>query len=380
MKYKSEAGIAAILFIIIVFVMGICTDYKLMDFYVNDTPYNEYWNPELGRKNETDYSVVFFGKRFYIDINGGIRRLLGQREMNGVVKLDNGQLTMIIENKLDQDILSQEAENIKELYEFCTQESIPFIYILTPDKICPYDPKLPVGEIDHSNDNIDMFVSELNRLSIPYLDIRNEMYVDGIEHYSFFSKTDHHWNAQGGYYAFLKIKEWMDVNKIEYSASASDESNYTLEKYNNKLLGSWGQRTGRMFTGSDDFYVYYPKFETCVVTDEKAGEYRDVLLDESQLDGKGPGFIYDTFYPNTTDVYNEKTDNDTTVFLIGDSFSRECNPFIILSVRNFIFKKAYSSEEITREELIDLHPDALILMHSPMSNLGSEGSFSFFHI
>lgn len=377
MNKKLEQKIMAVVFLVIIFLFGAVSDYKLMDYYVNDVAYNEYWNPDISRKNETEYSVVFWGKREFIDINGGIRRLLGQRMMNNVCKLDNGQLTEL-RDEIDDDTLKQEAENISGLYEFCQDNEIPFVYIAAPDKISPYDSMLPVGETDSSNENTDRFVSYLDKMGVPNIDLRYEIHRDGIEHYSMFSKTDHHWNAQGGYYAYTKIREWMDKNGILYDERAADCINYDLVKYENKLLGSWGQRTGRLFTGCDDFYVYYPCFDTSVTTEGVTGEYKDVLLDESELEIHGPGFIYDSFYPNMRDVYNNTVDNDTVVMLIGDSFSREVNPFIILSERDFVFRQTTSSALITKDEITETKPDAIILMQSPWNNLGNIDCFSYF--
>ena len=82
MNNKLQYKLIAVLFIIILCLFGISSDYKLIDYYINDTLYNEYWNPSLGRKNEKEYTVVFLGKRFFVDINCAIRNMLKQQEMN----------------------------------------------------------------------------------------------------------------------------------------------------------------------------------------------------------------------------------------------------------------------------------------------------------
>ena len=108
LKYRTEA----VIFLLLIFVFGICSDFKLADYYINNVIYNEYFNPELGRKNETEYSKVFFGKRIFIDVNGGIRSILGQRYMNQVTKLNNGHLIWQMEYISDEE-LEANALNIK---------------------------------------------------------------------------------------------------------------------------------------------------------------------------------------------------------------------------------------------------------------------------
>lgn len=377
MREKLQYKITGIAFIIILCLFAICSNYKLIDYYVNNVPYNEYWNPDLGKRNETDYSIVFLGKRFFIDVNGAIRNLFGQQIMNDVCKLNNGHLTAL-KGPLDVTKLDAEAKNIQNLYRVCEKMGVPFIYIAAPDKISPFDSELPLGEIDYSNSNIDMFLQSLNKYKVPYIDLRQEFYEDGLEQYDYFSKTDHHWNAHGGYYGYSKIREWFDRENIIYDLSASKQRNYNIRSYSEKLLGSWGQRTGKYFAGSDDFYVFEPIFSSSLTIDGGiTGEYKDILLNNNLLKTKTPEFIYDGVYCNMQDVTNNNVLNDTTVLLIGDSFSRVVNPFLILSVKNFMFRSTYQSIDITEEFLLSVKPSVVILLQSPWNNLGSDESYRF---
>lgn len=373
LKYRTEA----VIFLLLIFVFGICSDFKLADYYINNVIYNEYFNPELGRKNETEYSMVFFGKRIFIDVNGGIRSILGQRYMNQVTKLNNGHLIWQMEYISDEE-LEANALNIKMVYEYCQEKGVPFVYIAAPDKISPWDSELPTGVEDYSNSNIDRFLEYIENLSIPFIDIRKELHNDGINQYLMFSRTDHHWNGYCGFYVWSKIRCWMDENGIDYEDTCADESNYTVKVYNNKLLGSYGQRTGKYFTCPDDFVVYYPNYDTSLTVGNITGRYEDILLNMSLLDSKEPEFIYDAFYPNYSPTINNSVNNDTRILIIGDSFSREVNPYFILTCKEYIWSSSYQSELISRNSLDGLAPDAMIIIHSPANNLGMEKSFRYF--
>ncbi|MCI8391799.1 MAG: hypothetical protein HFI35_14280 [Roseburia sp.] len=379
MNNKLQYKLIAVLFIIILCLFGISSDYKLIDYYINDTLYNEYWNPSLGRKNETEYTVVFLGKRFFVDINGAIRNMLKQQEMNEVCKLDNGHLTALISSPINNETLKTEALNVQKLYLCCKEIGVPFIFIATPDKISPYDNKLPQGETDYSNLNTDVFLQELKKQGVPFIDLREEFYKNGLDQYRYFSKTDHHWNAYGGYYGYLEIQRWLDTEGIVYDKIPSDLNNYTINVYPQKLLGSWGQRTGKYFAGLDDFYVFLPKFETSVTIESGTitASYEDVLIDCNLLSAKTPGFIYDGVYCNTRDVTNNMAKNESSVLLIGDSFSRVVNPYIILSIKKFSWRSTYLSADITRNFLESGDFDAIILLQSPWNNLGREASYCF---
>ena len=77
-----QQKILAVLFLVVLIVFAVITDFKYVDYYVNDVTYNEEWIPDLGKKNETEYMTCFFGKDTLIDLNGGVQRLLGTPEMN----------------------------------------------------------------------------------------------------------------------------------------------------------------------------------------------------------------------------------------------------------------------------------------------------------
>lgn len=373
---KRQNVILALLFILVISFLGFISDYKLLDYYINDIQYNEYWNPSLGRKNETEYSTVFFGKRTFVDLNGAIRHVLGQHEMNNVCRLNNNQLTALAP-EIPSELLKENAENICKLYTYCEKQNIKFIYVSAPDKISPIDPELPIGEIDYSNSNIDCFLEYLNEFGVPFIDLRKCYINDGIDHYTQFSKTDHHWNGFAGYYAFTKIYEWMYQNGIILDSTAFDEKNYNIIQYENKLLGSWGQRTGKLFAGADKFIVYYPKFTTSVTAGDITGSYEDVLLNDDLLNNKEPSFIYDDFYQNTFNIVNNIVENESNILLISDSFSRVVNPFLILSCKYFEWYSTYASYVVTSDFIDSYSPDVIVLLQSPYNNYELKDSYSF---
>lgn len=375
---KLQYKILAVLFIMLITIFSFISDIKYIDYYVNDRIINEYWNSDLGRKNETDYSTMFFNKRWFIDINGGIRRALHQRSMNGVEKLNNGHLTPVV-NQIDGVILSQEAENIQKLYLFCESQNIPFIYVAAPDKISPYNKELPLGLQDYSNENIDTFLAVLGDYNVPYIDMRKEFFDDGLNQYDYFSKTDHHWNSIGGYFCYTKLAEWFVDSNIFFDINMLNLDNYEISTYQGKLLGSWGQRTGKYFAGTDDLYVYYPEFDTSItsVWEGTTGTYEEILLNQSLLENSGPEFIYDGLFDNMKDVVNNNAENETSILMISDSFSRVVNPWIILSIKNFYMRSSYDSASVTGEYISEKKPDAVILLQSPWNNLGSANSYNY---
>lgn len=103
---RKNAAIAYLLiFVILIGGIGLLSEKNLFDFYVNEeTDYNE-WSASLGNKFETDITTTFYEKFQFVNVNGLFRKMIGQREMNGVVKLNNGYLYTTMEYVEDERII-----------------------------------------------------------------------------------------------------------------------------------------------------------------------------------------------------------------------------------------------------------------------------------
>ena len=206
----------------------------------------------------------FFQKFSFVSLNGAVRRFLGQQEMNGVVKLNNGYLTETLERCPD-DIIGNFVSRTFSFNEFLRKREIPLLFAVPPYTVSKYDPELPAGVEDFSNDNIDRFLPLLEENGIDTIDIRETMREDGIDHYDMVYKTDHHWTTEAGFYTYNVLEKYIaEKTSCKTDPRISDISNYVLTKYNNSHLGSVGLRTGKYYAGTDDFTLIVPKFDTYI--------------------------------------------------------------------------------------------------------------------
>ncbi len=366
-------------FLACIFILGIGSDIKAVKFYKEGKPINEAWSPDLGRQNETEYAGVFLGKEELINLNGGMRRVLGQQEMNKVVRLRNGQMTELKEKPIKKKKLRREAANVAAFSAFLDEEDIPFLYVIPPDKVAPYE-ILPAGYLDYSNHNIDIFKESLESWDVPMIDLRQTMLDDGIDWYSYFYKTDHHWTSEAGWYAYGKIADWItDNTDVDLDKRAMDPANYTTEHYKKCLLGTWGQRTGTLFAGADDITLYVPTYETNVenLTFQKRGTMDQAVYNRDYIHEGKPEFIFDAVFDSTDQFVNYSADSTATILIITDSFGRVVNPFLVLSARNMWFHSSYQTETINEKMIDKLDPDVVIMLQSGWNNLGEDKCFSF---
>ena len=217
---------------------------------------------EFTSQYESSLNEGFPQKNYFVDINGAFRRVTFQREMNGVLMLGNGHEEMPIIDVTDEGIATN-ADSLQHFSDWLEYRGIDFLYVQVPHKIDVENNLLPAGKTDYSNRIADVFMEDLEARGVNHLDLRGKIKEDGIDLYSLFLKTEHHWSPEGGFYAFQKICDEMRIRFGEdIPEYVTDINNYTVETYENGSLGYYGQRTGWMFGGFDDFSLIYPAWET----------------------------------------------------------------------------------------------------------------------
>ena len=171
-----------IVFIVVVGALGVASFTKLIHYYDTGIIENNEWTVELGSKLETDIATNYYKKSSFVNMNGAIHRFLGQREMNDVIKLENGYLFKTFEYKEDEN-LQHNVERIIELSNYLDNQGIAFLYVIPPYTSGKYDSQLPEGISDYGNNNLDRFAKMLKDGGVEPLDLRETMHEDGIDNY-----------------------------------------------------------------------------------------------------------------------------------------------------------------------------------------------------
>lgn len=367
-------------FFIVVITLGVLSFDKLVRFYVNDEmDYNE-WSADLGTKLETDIATTFFEKFQFINLNGAVRNFLGQREMNGVVKLNNGYLLTTMDYSSDE-FLSDCSTSVASLGAYLEARGTALVYAACPYTSGKYDSQLPDGVEDYGNQNIDRFLLMLREADIDTIDFRETMHADGINHYDMMYKTDHHWTTEAGFYAYGILENYItEKTGCEVDERISDICNYTITTYKKWHLGSRGQRTGKYFAGIDDFDLILPKFETSIQNKEGVvGSMEELIVNMEPLTKKQytSRYTYDDVLARALTHYvNLNCKNDIKILIVTDSFGKAVNPYLIMGFRelNYLYDGDVSC--ITPEYIEAYDPDVVILMYYS-ERLNGGGGFNF---
>ncbi len=383
MGKKRSACAFITIFLAVVVLPGLFSARKLLNFYINDeSDYNE-WTAELGTKFETDIAGSFFLKSTFIDLNGAVRKVLGQREMNGVVKLDNGYLLTTMAPCPEED-LQRYAENTAAFNDYLKERGIPLVYASTPYTSGKFDPKLPSGVDDYGNANVDRFLELLEESGVETLDFRKKMKDDGWDHYSMMYRTDHHWTTEAGFYTYGVLEDMIrEKTGCEVDPRISDIGQYEVTVYEKWHLGSRGQRTGRYFGGIDDFTLILPKFETRIqAPDGKTGTMPELMMSLKPLRKKdlSSRYTYDTVLGNGAylgDYKNPQSLNDVKILILGDSFAKAVTPYLIMGFAEVSCVYNDASYSVTPSLIGSYDPDIVIMLYYPEKLIPESPAFSF---
>lgn len=345
--------------------------------YTYDAVYNSSGSVrERAVQLENSFNENIKGKRWFIDFNGLVHRLLGQREMNTVYRLDNGKLTFVM---AQQDV-SEYVSNLASLNDWMKTMGIPLLYVQPPFKVNKWDPQLPVSIEDYSNANADSLLNGIAERGVDALDLRELIRTEGLDHYSLFFDYDLHWRPQTGFWAYQKIMETLNVRQgYVLNDELMDLSNYCVDEYDDLFFGGQARFTGYFFAGKDDFSLIYPKFDTNMHFEvpwiglSSDGRFEDVIFNYDCIQDSTQDF-YDYYsysaycYGDNPIAYfrNENAPNQAKLLIVKDSFGLTVAPYLALAFSEVDMIDLRWYQDMTLKEYIETNrPDTVIVLVDP---------------
>ena len=323
---------------------------------------------------EDNYNEYLPFKEQLVTLNGGVQKLLGKREVNERYRLDNGQMTYVIP-EVDMTNISQLTESFAEQVQ---ARGIPFLYVNLLFKIDEEDKQLPAGVEDYSNENADRFVALLREAGVNCLDLREAEKAQGLDHYSLFFSSDHHWTPKAGLWASGEIASALREldPSFSYDPALFDLENYDCTTCEKVFLGSHGRRVGPWYSGLDDLDILKPKFETRLRFSVpsrnllREGSFEETMLFPERLADR------DLIRSNRYVVYcgdaydhlrieNLEASNGKHLLVLEDSFSHVLIPFLSLAYErvDYLDLRAWFEDPLTYID--EARPDAVLILYNP---------------
>lgn len=310
---------------------------------------------------ETDASVIRSLKLQYINVNGIVKNIIGQREMNEILKLNNGYLISPQEEMADIEIKTYADEVIKYA-DFCKSQGKPFLFVQPILNVDEDNKQLPIGAEDYSNENINVFLQYLREADIDVLDIRECMKTEGMNLYDYTYITDHHWTTEGSFYAFTQITDWIERETgVVVDSNVTNLDNYEIETYKNWYLGSYGKRVGKYFAGMDDYRLVIPKFDVTFVDEEgKSHSFYDQIVNNRMFESGDTTSRYIYEFALKEPVGIATTSRDLSVLFVSDSYATAMAPYLKLAYCDYYFQ--HYEKGFSADYVLQTNPDVVVLM------------------
>ena len=309
-------------------------------------------------------------------------KLTDVSKTSSYIKLENGYWTGLSTSLMTQLNADEAIVEYSDLQKYLESEGIEFLYCFAPSKECKEDPELPVGVESTTNENIDLYINSLRNYDVNYIDMRESIHQDGLEHYSLFYKTDHHWNVSAGMWATAVIENEISKKFGIEMESLDSFGTFTETVYENAMFGSAGQGITHYIAQSEDFSIYYPDFETSFHLEipdyeiDEEGSFEDIFIDYAGLEdviSEGGGYAYEKIlYGNRPyeKITNLNNPDGPKIFIIKDSFGIAVAPYLALSCSELVLVDTRTTNGNMNGSIIscidDFNPEiVLTIMSAP---------------
>ena len=285
-----------------------------------------------------------------------------QKNDSKTVKCESDMLSMINQERFNQEHLQSVANRVSELQKKSESVGANFIYLAVPEK--GYYQPFPSNIRDYSKVNFDDYLDCLkeNNISVlSYVDEFNKLNIDKKEIYYY---TDTHWRTNVGLFAAQLACDSINQRYgIAFDQRKLDINNYNQKLYPDWFLGALGKKVGTYFTwkGADDFNLITPKFKTSLIEEKpyedsvRKGRFEDTILYGEQIYEKDY-YHHDPYSGycggnHRLQIFKNQLDNNgKTALFIRDSFSHVVTPYFALQ-----FKELHVVD--TRGEDIELYDE-----------------------
>jgi len=258
---------------------------------------------------------------------------------------------------------------------------IPFLYVQAPDKICQLDNQLPLEEMSNFNWEASWLLRRLKEDGVDYLDLRETLHADGLDHYDCFYVTDHHWTMETGLWvAQAMAKELNARYDLGMDVEILDPIKYTTRTWEDAFLGSQGRKVTLGFASPEDFTMLLPTFETSLRLTvppwgtEAAGDF-DILYDED-------GIVADDYYRSNSygavmmgdcpyvKVENLNNPEGPVVAILRESFAIAPGPYLSLAAGELHLLDARYFSGSIKEQLAEIQPDVVVSLLNVQCHTG----------
>lgn len=216
----------------------------------------------------TNYIDKYSGKNniispFFLNIYGKTTTSLGKKFIDdtesSVIKLANGYLTYVY--LYSQKSIEDTA--VLEFNEWLTKKNIPFLFVMPAEKSDDRYAVFPKGFPKVYAEKENEYLNYLYDNDVSFLNTSELLVFENKDFYSWFYKTDHHWNVHAGFSVAKSISQKLKTEfGLPVNTEVLNKTNFNTITYENIFLGSQGKKATYGYISPESFEVFYPIFDT----------------------------------------------------------------------------------------------------------------------
>ena len=302
-----------------------------------------------------------------------------------VLFMENGYLTYV-QPKESEDSIAEIANSLADFQGWLAERNIKFLYVNAGSKVNPDDRQLlkQFAVLEYTNENGDTLQKHLSDKGVAYVDMRREMKEAGLDWYSAYYRTDHHWTTATGMWAAGVIAEKLDAEYgFVFDKKIFDGKKYFSDSYTWKG-GQWNSAhsTSGYDCPREEYTYYLPAFPTLFSVEiptrgiERQGEYKDTLIDmQKVMDGKQysdadlakvPDAYHNAMWRNdAVGIFKNllPVENDKKLLVLQDSFGWYLTTYLACGVKEVHVIHPMAFDGSIHAYIEEFKPDTVIVLY-----------------
>ena len=326
----KKQKIANIIFLI--FIVSIIAFFSLSYIFVEEKSFSENENRVLQTSPKISISKLLNGTYTHqlhnyfsdqinmrtkmIECKALLELLMGKNENNGILRgCDEYLIETPSYTQDNYELLRKNLYKIEKLIKNLKENDISANSVIIPRKVDILQDYFPKIYSNKRNQTIWNLVSENHIL------LKNTLYDAQTNGIQVFYKTDHHWTAEGVYFAYQEI-----ANILGYIPYQID--NFSLISLSNEFYGTNYSKSGFFFTDSEEIKAPRIKNGRYKVTIVDTGAEFDTLYDMAYLNKKDKYSVFLSGNNAHVKIYDTENCEKETLLIIKDSFSHSLAPYL----------------------------------------------------
>ncbi len=255
------------------------------------------------------------GRDFWISLNTNLKKLLGQKEINGVYLGEDGYYFQAFTSDSYSESRKNAGFALFEEFAAMTDASIKILMVPTPGAVLA--DKLPANAPMYDADALwsDLIAATP---SCQVIDLR-QLFAKNAEYAQLYYRTDHHWTADGAYLAYTAYCQsvGLEIKPASY---------FEIKQVSDCFYGTIYSKV--LDSAAEPDSVYAPTQLPQITVTYDDGETSDTLYAEEYLSQKDK---YAYFFGGNYGKVEITTEagNGKTLLVIKDSFANSMIPYLL---------------------------------------------------